>query len=121
MAEKISTKKAVIATGGKQYIVSEGDELEVELLNPSAKAIFDTLLVIDGGKTTVGNPNVTGVSVNADVLDQVVKGEKVVAIRFKSKKRVSKVRGHRQKYTRIKITKIGAAASSKPNSTKSAK
>lgn len=114
-------KKAVIATGGKQYLVSEGDELEVELLDPAQKAVFQTLLVIDGDKVSVGNPNVTGVTVSADVLDQVVKDDKVVAIRFKAKKRVRKVRGHRQRHTRIKITKIGGSTSVRPKASKPAK
>ena len=99
-------KKAVIATGGKQYIVSEGDELEIELLKPEPKATFEPLLVIDGAKTEIGKPRVTGVKVSADIVDQLVKAEKVTAIRFKAKKRVRKVRGHRQKLTRIKIKSI---------------
>lgn len=99
-------KKAVIATGGKQYLVSEGEELEVELV-PAGKTIeFDPLLVIDGEKTSVGQPHVTGAKVTAEIIEQAVKGEKVVAIRYKAKKRVSKVRGHRQSHSRIKISKI---------------
>jgi len=99
-------KKAVIATGGKQYLVAEGQELEVELLEPSKSVSFEALLVIDDENILVGTPNVTGVKVGADVVEQVVKADKVVAIRYKAKKRVKKVRGHRQKLTRIKITKI---------------
>ncbi len=99
-------KKAVIASGGKQYLVTEGQELEVELLDPSKTVNFEALLVIDGEKTDVGAPVVTGVKVAANVLEQQVKADKVMAIRYKSKKRVRKVRGHRQKLTRVKITKI---------------
>ncbi|OGL25232.1 50S ribosomal protein L21 [Candidatus Saccharibacteria bacterium RIFCSPLOWO2_01_FULL_48_13] len=108
MAEKIAktSKKAVLATGGKQYLVSVGDELEVELLEPAKNATFDALLVVDGDKTAIGQPLVEGVKVTADITEQVVKAEKVTAIRYKSKKRVRKTRGHRQKHTRIKITKI---------------
>ena len=105
MAEKV-VKKAVIATGGKQYLVSEGETLEVELLPTGKSTIFEALLVIDGDKVTVGTPVIEGVKVNADVLEQAVKGEKVVAIRYKAKKRVRKVRGHRQIHTQIKISKI---------------
>ncbi len=105
MAEKI-IKKAVIATGGKQYLVSEGETLLVELLEPAKTASFEALLVIDGDKTTVGAPVVEGVKVNADVVEQAVKADKVVAIRYKAKKRVHKTRGHRQRHTQIKITKI---------------
>lgn len=104
-------KKAVIATGGKQYLVSEGQELDIELLDPSPNVKFEALLVIDGENISVGTPNVTGVSVAADVVEQTIKADKVVAIRYKAKKRVKKVRGHRQKLTRIKITKISATPS----------
>lgn len=101
-----SGKKAVIATGGKQYLVSEGEELEVELLQPAPKASFDALLVIDGEKISIGAPYVAGAKVNAEIVDQLLKGDKVTAIRFKAKKRVHKVRGHRQKHTKIKIKTI---------------
>jgi len=98
-------KKAIIATGGHQYIVQEGDTLEVELLAAEKKAEFEALLVIDGDKTTVGTPVVSGVKVTAEVLGQV-RGEKVTAIRYKAKKRVNKVQGHKQHLTQIKISKI---------------
>lgn len=106
MAEK-TAKKAVILSGGHQYLVAEGDELEVELLNPAQKdTAFEALLVIDGDSVSVGTPTVAGSKVTADILEQSVKGDKVVAIRYKAKKRVRKVRGHRQKHTKIKIKKI---------------
>lgn len=100
-------KKAVIATGGKQYLVTEGETLEVELLHSDKKAVaFDALLVIDGDKTTVGTPVVDKVKVNADVVTEDVQADKVTAIRYKAKKRVHKVHGHRQHHTVIKVTKI---------------
>lgn len=100
-------KKAVISTGGHQYLVSEGDELEVELLDPNQQnTVFEALLVIDGDNVSVGTPTVAGAKVTADILEQSVKGEKVMAIRYKAKKRVRKVRGHRQKFTKIRIKKI---------------
>ena len=100
-------KRAVILTGGHQYLVAEGEELEVDLLDPGQKtAAFEALMVLDGDKISVGSPTVTGAIVSAEILEQSVKGEKVVAIRYKAKKRVRKVRGHRQRYARIKITKI---------------
>jgi large subunit ribosomal protein L21 len=101
-----SGKKAVILTGGKQYLVFEGEELNVELLDPSTKPSFDALLVIDGDTISIGAPLVDGVKVTADIVEQIVKADKVTAIRYKAKKRVRKVKGHRQKMTRIKITKI---------------
>lgn len=99
-------KQAVIATGGKQYLVAVGDELLVDLLAPAKNVSFDALLVLDGDNVWVGKPLVEGVKVTADITDQLVKAQKVTAIRYKAKKRVRKTRGHRQKHTRIKITKI---------------
>lgn len=107
MAEKV-IKKAVIATGGKQYLISEGETLFVELLEPANTATFEALLVIDEGKVNVGKPIVEGVKVSAEVIEQAVKADKVVAIRYKAKKRVHKTRGHRQRHTQIKITKIAS-------------
>jgi len=106
MAEK-TAKRAVIATGGHQYLVTEGQELEVELLDPKQQnTAFEALLVIDGDKVAVGTPTVSGAKVTADILEQSVKDDKVIAIRYKAKKRVRKVRGHRQRHTRIKIKTI---------------
>jgi len=100
-------KKAVITTGGKQYLVAEGQTLEVELLNEDKKtASFIPLLVIDGDKIAVGNPEVKGANVTADIVEAEVKAEKVTAIRYKAKKRVHKVRGHRQRHAVLKISKI---------------
>lgn len=98
-------KKAVISTGGHQYIVSEGDVLDVELIKSGKTATFEPLLVIDGEKVTVGAPVVSGAKVTADIVGEV-RGEKVTAIRYKAKKRVRKVHGHKQHLTQIKITKI---------------
>jgi large subunit ribosomal protein L21 len=100
-------KKAVIATGGKQYVVSEGDTLNVELLKDAGKSVkFDALLVIDGDKVSVGTPHVSGASVTASVVEAEAKADKVTAIRYKAKKRVHKLHGHRQSQTVLKIEKI---------------
>lgn len=100
-------KKAVIATGGKQYVVTEGETIEVELLHADdKKVVFDALLVIDGDTINVGTPTVEETKVNAEVVAEEVKADKVTAIRYKAKKRVHKVRGHRQRHTSIKIVKI---------------
>jgi large subunit ribosomal protein L21 len=100
-------KKAVIATGGKQYLVTEGETLEVELLKADGKNVtFEPLLVIDGDSVSVGTPVVEKAKVTAEVVEEDAKADKVTAIRFKAKKRVRKIRGHRQHHTVIKITKI---------------
>jgi large subunit ribosomal protein L21 len=99
--------KAVVKVGGKQYIVAEKETLLVDLLPEGTKELkLDALLTIDGDKTTVGTPLVKGVTVSAKVVDELVKADKVVAIRYKAKKRVHKQMGHRQKYSRIEVTSI---------------
>ena len=100
-------KKAVIATGGHQYVVAEGDTVTIERLKDAEKTVkFDALLVIDGDNATVGTPLVSGVTVTATVVDNEAKADKVTAIRYKAKKRVHKLHGHRQLQTVVKIDKI---------------
>jgi len=100
-------KKAVITTGGHQYVVVEGETITVERLNDADKSVkFDALLLIDGDKTTVGAPMVSGVTVTASVVDNEAKADKVTSIRYKAKKRVHKLHGHRQLQTVLKIDKI---------------
>ena len=99
--------KAVVKISGKQYLVSEKESLLVDLLPEGTKELtLDALLVIDGDKIKVGTPTVKGSSVKAKVVEAEVKGDKLRVIRYKSKKRVHKETGHRQKYTKIKITSI---------------
>ncbi len=100
-------KKAVIVTGGKQYLVTEGESIDVELLHMEGKtASFVPILVIDGDKTIVGNPEISGVKVNAEIVAADVQADKVTSLRYKAKKRVHTVRGHRQHHTQLKIIKI---------------
>ncbi|MDK2899397.1 MAG: large subunit ribosomal protein [Patescibacteria group bacterium] len=99
--------KAVVKIGGKQFIVAEKETLLVDLLPEGTKELtLDALLVIDGDKTQVGKPTVSGVAVTAKVIEELVKGDKIRVIRYKSKKRVHKENGHRQKYSKIEITSI---------------
>ena len=100
-------KKAVIVTGGKQYLVSEGDTLDVDLIKDAkGKLSFEPLLLIDGDKSQVGKPSVEGIKVGASIVAADVQQDKVTSIRYKAKKRVRKVRGHRQRLTTIKIESI---------------
>jgi len=99
-------KKAVITTGSKQYLVTEGDIIEVEKLSEEKKLTLEPLLVIDGETIKVGRPTISGAKVGIDVLQPEILADKVIAIRYKPKKRVRKIRGHRQRLTQIKITKI---------------
>lgn len=100
-------KKAVISTGGKQYLVREGETLSVELIKgEKGKVSFDALLVIDDDKVSVGAPLVKNVKVAADIVAEDVQADKVTSIRYKAKKRVRTVRGHRQHQTTLKVTSI---------------
>ena len=100
---------AVIATGGKQYKVSEGDIIRVEKLGVEAGSAytFDKVLLVSGDEVKVGAPTVAGATVEADVIDDV-KGKKVIVYKYKRKSGYHKKNGHRQQYTAVKITKINA-------------
>lgn len=97
--------QAVITTGGKQYIVKTGQELDVELLGDKKKLEFDALMTIDGDSVKVGAPFVDGAKVTAELVEEV-KGDKIKVLKFKPKKREKTLTGHRQRYSRIKITGI---------------
>jgi large subunit ribosomal protein L21 len=100
-------KKAVIVAGGKQHLVSEGETLQVELLHADSKTVsFEPLMVIDGDQVSVGVPYVDKAKVSAEVINEDMQADKVTSIRYEAKKRVHKVRGHRQHLTELKITKI---------------
>ena len=100
---------AIIETGGKQYRVSEGDELNVELLHAEGAVTFDKVVFCSDGKNPmVGEPHVSQCKVHGDVLG-LAKGEKVIAFKYKKRKNYRRKVGHRQKYTRVKITKIAVA------------
>ena len=100
-------KKAVITTGGKQYLVTEGDSVEVELIKGATKTLtFKPLLVIDDQKIVIGKPIVEASKVEAQLIEADKQSEKVVSIRYKAKKRVRKVHGHRQHHSVIKVSKI---------------
>ena len=101
-------KKAVIATGGKQYIVAKGDIIDVELVGDVKTVSFDPLLVYEGEKSEIGTPTVTGAEVTAKVLESNLKADKITSIRFKAKKRVNKKKGHRQQYSKLEITGISS-------------
>jgi large subunit ribosomal protein L21 len=99
--------KAVVKIGGTQFIVTEKETLLVDLLPEGTKELtLDAMLLIDGDTVTVGTPLVKDVKVIAKVVEDLVKGDKLKIIRYKSKKRVHKVNGHRQKYSKVEITSI---------------
>lgn len=99
---------AIIATGGKQYKVQEGDVIYVEKLGAQADETVDftdVLAVSDGKKLTVGSPMVKGAVVTGKVIKNG-KGKKINIIKFKAKKNYRKRQGHRQPYTKVQIEKI---------------
>lgn len=100
---------AIIATGGKQYKVAEGDIIKVEKLGVEAGAnvSFDQVLVVNNGELKVGNPTVAGATVSASVVEEG-KNRKVIVYRYKRKSGYHKKNGHRQAYTKVKIEKINA-------------
>ena len=100
--------KAIIVTGGKQYTVAEGDVLYIEKLNVEAESTvkFDQVLaVLDGENSKIGAPVVAGAVVEAQV-EKNGKGKKIDVFKYKPKKGEKKKIGHRQPYTKVKITKI---------------
>lgn len=99
---------AVIATGGKQYIVTPGQKLQVEKLNAKEGDSFkfdEVLLVADGDKVEVGLPHVSGAVVEAKVFRQG-RGQKKIVFKYHSKTRYRKRKGHRQEFTELEIIKI---------------
>ncbi|HIU39706.1 MAG TPA: 50S ribosomal protein L21 [Candidatus Aphodocola excrementigallinarum] len=98
--------KAVIETGGKQYLVSEGDSIYVEKLDcEKGKTYTFDKVVMAGSK--VGTPYVKGASVEAKV-EKHGKQKKIVIFKYRPKKSSHKKQGHRQPYTKLVITKINA-------------
>ena len=103
---------AVIQTGGKQYRVAEGETLRVEKLpaSPGEKLSFVPLLFADdGGNVQIGKPEVSGIKVEAEVLEQG-RGKKIVVFKYKRRKSYRRKAGHRQPFTALKITAIKAGA-----------
>ena len=98
---------AVIATGGKQYTVAEGDEIFVEKLGleEGASVTFDQVLLVHDGKTRVGDPTVSGATVTGTVIKEG-RARKIIVYKYKPKKGSHKKNGHRQPYTKVKIEKI---------------
>ena len=99
---------AIIETGGKQYKVTEGEIIYVELLgaNEGDKYTFETVLAVStGDELKVGAPYVKGATVTADVLGDV-KGKKIHVLRYKAKKNEKRKLGHRQPYTKVQISAI---------------
>lgn len=100
---------AIIETGGKQFRVSEGDIIRTDLLESEvgSSVTFDRIILAsgDGGDVSIGTPVVSGAAVTGTVLRQA-KDKKILVFRYKSKKRVRTLNGHRQRFAEIRIDKI---------------
>ena len=100
--------KAIIVTGGKQYVVTEGDTLFIEKLNAEAgeQIVFDQVLaLVDGENTKFGTPAVEGAKVEATAVKNG-EGKKIRTFKHNPKKGYRKRQGHRQPYTKVEITKV---------------
>jgi large subunit ribosomal protein L21 len=100
---------AVIRTGGKQYKVAKDDVISVEKLigDAGGTITFGEVLMLGGDSPKSGAPLVKGASVTAEIVEQG-KGEKVIAFKKKRRKNTHRKRGHRQHFTKVKITDIHA-------------
>lgn len=103
-------KYAVIKLGSKQFLVQEGDVIELERQEKPLK--IEILFYSDGQKTVIGEPEIKDISVKAEVVEEKL-GKKVRVARFKKKSRYERVRGHRQPMSVVKIEKIGDGKSAK--------
>ena len=101
---------AIIKTGGKQYRVQQGDEFKVEKLDAKVgdTVVFDQVMAVGGDTLVTGTPFVEGYAVTAEVLEQG-KNDKVIIYKYKAKKDYRRKNGHRQPFTLVKITDIGAS------------
>ena len=101
---------AIIASGGKQYRVKEGDLLRLEKIDGdvgTSVSFSQVLMVSDGEAVQVGRPVLEGVSVHAHIVEQD-KAKKIVVFKFKRRKRYRRKQGHRQPYTAVQIDRIEA-------------
>lgn len=100
---------AVVNYKGRQYKVSEGDELLLDKVDTQGKKLelSDVAMIVEGEKVVVGRPTVGGAKVTLEVLGQE-KGEKVQVVKYKAKSRYRRKTGFRPQYTRVRVEKITA-------------
>ena len=97
---------AIIATGGKQYRVSEGDTIYIEKLeNEVGEVVTFPVMMLSGETIEVGNPYITGATVTGKIVRQL-RGEKIRILKYKSKKNYRRKAGHRQAFTKVEITGV---------------
>ena len=100
---------SIIETGGKQYVAAVGKKIKIEKLEAEegTNVVFDKVLLVASSDDDVkiGKPYITGAKVTGEVMKQG-KGDKVISLRYKPKKRVRVKRGHRQLFTEVTIMEI---------------
>jgi len=106
MDTKGVNKFAVIRIGGKQYRVSEGEEILVDKLSDTKKVTPEVLLFVDGEKVEVGTPVLSKAKVSVKVLAELEKGEKVDIFKYKAKSRERRHVGFRPQHTRLLVETI---------------
>jgi large subunit ribosomal protein L21 len=102
---------AVIANGGKQYRVKEGQTLRLEKIEQDlgeSIELDEILMLVDGDKVSVGKPTVSGAKIVAKV-EKHGRGDKIEVLKFKRRKHHMKHMGHRQWYTEVKVVEIKTA------------
>ena len=99
---------AIVEIAGKQYKITEGATIDVDLLHTEEKELnFDKcLLLVSDNDIKVGNPTVPNVQITAEILDRQVKGDKIIVFKWKRRKKYRRKTGHKQKYSRLSIKKI---------------
>lgn len=97
---------AVIQTGGKQYLLKEGDVLKIEKLaaKPGERVEFDVLMTAEGNKVNLGAPTLAG-KVSAEVVEEG-RDKTIEVVKYKAKSRYTRRVGHRQPFTKVKIVKV---------------
>ena len=101
---------AVIRSGGKQYKVTEGETLDIELVDFPAEGakkitISDVLMVGNGNQFSVGNPLLSGATVGLELVEDI-KAKKVIAYKYRRREGYHRTVGHRQKLSRVRVGKI---------------
>jgi large subunit ribosomal protein L21 len=100
-------KYAIIESGSKQYMVSEGDIINIERISTKDKEYnFNKILMaVDGENVKIGKPTLSDVKVVGEILGEV-KGDKIRVFKYRKTEQYRKTKGHKQNYTKVKITKI---------------
>jgi large subunit ribosomal protein L21 len=98
---------AIIETGGKQFKVAEGDVIRTDLVDaePGSRITFDRVVLAGNDNVIVGTPLIRGAKVTGSVVRQG-RAKKILVFKYKPKKRVRKLVGHRQRFAEVKIEKI---------------